>query len=207
MIVSAVILAAGLSQRMGSVNKLGLEVSGKCVVRHCVDVLLQSKLQDVHVVYGFEHRDLRAMLDGADVQFHFNPDYREGQMTSVHVGLSNVGVDTDAVMVCLADQVLLGSDDVNQLIAAFEASDQRHILVPTVDGARGNPLIIPRHLVDQIARGKKNLGCKNLLSNQPTLMLAYPMSNDHCTVDIDTPEDYLRVRARFESQRHDVAES
>ncbi len=196
--VCAIVLAAGLSQRMGQANKLALQLGGKSLLRNCVEVLLASHVQRVDVITGHQPECVAQLLDGLAVQLHFNPDYSEGQMTSVHRGLALARPRAKAVMVCLADQVLLSSADVNALIAAFAASDQQRILVPTFAGVRGNPLIIPRHLVAQIVQGERNLGCKNLLQRQPELMLAWPMSNDHAVVDIDTPEDYHRVRARVE---------
>lgn len=194
--VSGVVLAAGLSQRMGSINKLGLEINGKPLLRHCVEVYLQSKLRSLYIVVGHEAELIRGMLKGVAVTFIDNPHFLEGQMSSVHTGLTAVEPDAQAVMICLSDQALLNVQDINHLIDSYDKSTQDRILIPTYRGQRGNPIIIPQSHVQGIKQGNRNLGCKRFIKNNPQLTLTCAMPNTHVIVDIDTPEDYKNVIER-----------
>jgi molybdenum cofactor cytidylyltransferase len=195
--IGAILLASGLSRRMGEINKMTLTVGGKPMLRHMAETLVESNLASIHAVIGFEEAFARSALSGLDVTLVENPHYEEGQMTSVHAGLRSVQGKLDAVMVCLADQALLTSTDINQLLAQYEQGDQQRILVPTWQGQRGNPIIIPADQVNNIVSGQRNLGCKRLIEKKPELTQAYEMPNDHVVFDVDCTEDYQQLIKRL----------
>lgn len=197
--VSAVLLAAGESRRMGEVNKLGLKVKGTPLLRRTAETLLASKLQEIVVVLGHEAEKANAILEGLPLKFFYNKDYRDGQMTSVYQGLSSLSKICDGVMICLSDQPLLQTDDVNVLIDAFGQLDHGcshgSVLVPTYEGKRGNPIILDYQHRQQILNGERNLGCKKLIEKNPELVSSFEMSNNHVVVDLDTPEEYAALSA------------
>lgn len=195
--VSAVVLAAGFSRRMGETNKLTLDVQGEPMLRHTVQILLSSQLRHIQVIVGHDAEQVLPLIEGLDVQVIPNPYFIEGQMTSVHLGLQSIPASAEAVMICLADQVLLTPQDINYLIDQFSESERDRILIPTFEGQRGNPIILPRLHVEGIVSNERNLGCRRLVEKYPELTLPCPMSNDHAVVDIDTPEDYQRVQQRL----------
>jgi molybdenum cofactor cytidylyltransferase len=119
-----------------------------------------------------------------------NTHYREGQMTSVHRGMRALTEPCEGVMVCLSDQPLLETDDIETLIRAFREDCPRSVLVPTYQGRRGNPIVLSHRHRESILSGNRSLGCKRLIEKNPDLVWAFPMANDHCVVDLDTPEDY-----------------
>lgn len=188
--VSAVLLAAGESRRMGEVNKLELLVDGIPMLRRTAEKLLASNLREIVVVLGHEAEKTRALLEGLPLTFVVNDCYREGQMTSVYKGLLSLSDVEDGVMVCLSDQPLLQTEDVNLLISAFEKRSHGSILVPTFDGQRGNPIIFDYQHRQGILSGERNLGCKKLIEKNPTEVSVYEMPNDHVVYDLDTPQQY-----------------
>jgi molybdenum cofactor cytidylyltransferase len=125
-----------------------------------------------------------------------NPDYRDGQMSSVHRGLAALSRPCDGVMICLVDLPFLTAQDVNVLIEAY----LRHrggIIVPTYEGRRGNPIVIAYAHREQILGGGRNLGCKRLIERHPELVTTVPMDTDHVVFDLDTPDDYARLQRRL----------
>jgi molybdenum cofactor cytidylyltransferase len=195
--VAGVLLAAGESRRMGAVNKLSLEVGGLPLVRRTALTLLGSALTEVVAVVGHGAETARALLDGLPLRVVENPHYREGQMTSVHCGLEALREPCDGVMICLCDQPLLESADIDILIGAFLNDCPRSVLVPTYEGQRGNPVVLSHRHRETILAGGRNLGCRRLIDKNPELVWALPMATDHCVVDLDTPEDYQRLKARL----------
>lgn len=198
--VSAVVLAAGESRRMGDRNKLLLTVAGEPLLRRTVRTLLASSLQEIVVVLGHQADSVRPLLDGLDVSVVLNEHYTEGQMTSVHAGLAALSDPGDGVMVCLGDQPLLTVEDVADLIRAFRQRTGGSILVPLHQGKRGNPVILATVHCDEILRGNRNLGCRKLIEKNPDLVTTVDMATDHVIVDLDTPDDHLLVERRLQEQ-------
>jgi molybdenum cofactor cytidylyltransferase len=201
-VISAIVLAAGESRRMGTDNKLLLPVGGVPLLRHTVDTLLNCPLQEIVVVLGHESERLQAALNGLAVRCTVNPHYQEGQMTSVHAGLAALSARCDGVMVCLGDQVLLTPADLIRLADAFSDIGERTILVPTYRQQRGNPVVFSYAHRDAILAGGRNLGCRKLIDANPDLVATLEMNTDHVVVDLDTPEDYRAVLARLGGPSH-----
>jgi molybdenum cofactor cytidylyltransferase len=99
----------------------------------------------------------------------------------------------EGVMICLTDQPLLETEDLDTLIRAFIQECPKSVLVPTYEGRRGNPIVIAHHHREAILAGDRNLGCKRLIEKNPELVWPCPMDNDHCVFDLDTPDDYARL--------------
>lgn len=193
--VSAVLLAAGESRRMGEVNKLELLVDGIPLLRRTAETLLASKLQEIVVVLGHQADKAGAILEGLQLNFVYNEGYLDGQMTSVYQGLLSLSQPCDGVMVCLSDQPLLQAEDVNVLIDAFGNRSHGSVLVPTYRGKRGNPIVLDYQHREDILSGERNLGCKKLIEKNPELVCSFEMTNNHVVVDLDTPEEYAALTA------------
>ena len=194
--VSAVLLAAGESRRMGELNKLLLAVDGETLLSHTVKTLLASRLGEVVVVLGHQADAAQVLLHDFALRTVVNDDYREGQMSSVHCGLAALTRPCDGVMICLIDQPLLTARDIDALIEAFERRNPS-ILVPTYQGRRGNPIILAYAHRAEILAGGRNLGCKRLIERNPEWVTTLEMDNDHVVFDLDTIEDYARLQARL----------
>jgi molybdenum cofactor cytidylyltransferase len=203
--VSAVVLAAGMSTRMGR-NKLLLTFRGKPLVVHAMDTLLASMVGEVIVVLGHESEKLWDRLehnaDPASIQARRsrlrlvkNPDYREGLSTSVRTGVEAVSHQAEAIMICLADQPLLEPVDVDQIIAAFAAAkaENKMIVVPFFKGERGNPVILDASLRDSILGIVGDVGCKGVIKRYPEKVYAIEMANDHVVRDVDDAQAYERL--------------
>jgi molybdenum cofactor cytidylyltransferase len=194
--VSAILLAAGESRRMGDRNKLELMVYGLPLVRRTAHTLLASRLVEVVVVLGHESDRIRHLLEGLSLAFVENAYYREGQMTSVHAGLAALSRPCDGFMVCLADQPLLEAGDVDGLIRAFDERSRGSVLVPTFEGRRGNPVILACAHRETILASNRRLGCRRFIDENPELVETVEWQNDHVVFDLDTPEDYRELVRR-----------
>jgi molybdenum cofactor cytidylyltransferase len=196
--ISAVLLAAGQSTRMGAENKLLLPFRGHTVVEHMVGVLLASRLDEVVVVLGHEAERVRPLLAGRPVRLVENAEYREGMGSSLKAGLREVSPQAEAVMVCLTDQPLLEAADVDRLIDAYRialawdtTALPRDIVVPFHQGRRGNPILFSaRYREEVLATRGPVAGCRGIVQRYPEAILAVEMETDHVVRDLDTPEDY-----------------
>src|ERR1051325_895717 len=101
--ISAILLAAGESKRMGDFKQL-LLLDGKTFVARCVDHLLAAGVEEIYVVTGHREAEVRRALAHYDVHFVFNANYREGMSSSIQCGVAALGEKTSAILIALADQ-------------------------------------------------------------------------------------------------------
>lgn len=205
--ISAVVLAAGESLRMGAQNKLRLSVEGEPLLRKTMRTLLASRLTEIVVVLGHEAEQSRELLTELPVTVVVNEHYQQGQMSSVHAGMKALSADCDGIMVCLSDQPLLESADINALIEAFAQRSHGSVLVPTYQGQRGNPIVMAYQHRQAILSGDRNLGCKRLIEKNPQLVCSVEMDNEHFVFDVDTPEDYAELVRRTIDSNKTIAAS
>lgn len=188
--ICAVVLAAGLSSRMG-VQKLLLPFGGKTVIGHIVDQILASSIDEVYVVVGHEPERISAELSGRAVSVVHNPDYKSGMLSSVRSGLQNLPEKCRAVMVVLGDQPSITTELVDQMIKSFTATE-KNILVPLYEGKRGHPLLFSSLYRDEILTHYDNIGLRGLLHNHPEQVFELTVSTASVLCDMDYPEDYQR---------------
>ena len=185
---SAILVAAGLSSRMGAVNKLLLPVNGQPMVRHSAKLYLDLGIS-VCVVLGFEADKVGAALDGLDVACVHNRIFETGQQSSVRAGLDHIQLPKAGLFIALADQPFLQGQDIADMCDAFLQSAQDKIFLPDFNGQRGNPILFPGPLVSQIRAQGRVPGCRKFIADHPELVRAFPAPNPHFTTDIDTLQD------------------
>ncbi|HEV3251229.1 MAG TPA: nucleotidyltransferase family protein, partial [Puia sp.] len=107
--LSAIVLAAGLSKRMGKANKLLLPYKGKTVIEIVVENILTAGLGEVIVVTGHEEEKLRNALKNLAVDFVHNPRYLTGMTSSIQEGIRPA--KGKGYMICLSDMLLISADE------------------------------------------------------------------------------------------------
>jgi molybdenum cofactor cytidylyltransferase len=202
---SAVLLAAGSSSRMEGDFKQLLPLptpdGEQQVVRITASNLLAAGPAEVVVVTGHRGREVMAVLHDLPVTFAPNPRHSEGQMTSVMAGLAALTAPCSAVMICLADMVLIQPDDYLELTQIFAQSPRDAILIPFHNNKRGNPVTFAASRVPEVLAGTLNPGCRQLIEDHPADVVRYDFSHDRFYTDMDTRQDYESIRTRLESTR------
>ncbi len=186
--VAALLLAAGLSARMGARNKLLIEIGGEPLVRRVARAYLGAGVT-LYAVVGHEAPLVRAALDGLPVTFIENPRYAEGQSSSLYAGLRAMHANHDAVLVALADQAALEAEDIAGLVRAFVSGDRTRALVPFHGGKRGNPVLMPREMAARLVAEPGEPSGREFFAAHPALAKPYDAPNGHFVIDIDMPED------------------
>lgn len=188
---TAVILAAGMSRRMGQANKLLLPIAGEPMISHSLKAYLAC-CDEVVVVTGFAACDIRAALANTSVRLVHNPDFAKGQKTSVVAGLRAVG-HAKHVLVGLGDQPWLKPQHVTSLVQAHLAADQDKISIPFDGEKRGNPIAIPGALIDVLLADPHAPGCCNFTRTRPECVNKVQLTQSAYYRDVDTPEAYASL--------------
>ena len=193
--ISAIILAAGESRRMGVQNKLLLQIDSEVLIRKFVKSVSNSLVDAVLVVVGFEAEKIKAVLHDQAVKFVDNPSYEEGMTTSIQSGVKASSNESTGLMICLADMPFAETSDFNILIQAFNdyrRTESSLIIIPVFQGKRGNPVLFSEVFRDKILTHKGE-GCREIVRQFPHFVKEVSMENDNLLRDIDTPEDYMFV--------------
>jgi molybdenum cofactor cytidylyltransferase len=189
--VSAIVLAAGASRRMGR-QKLLLPIGGRPLLARVVDAVVASRVGETIVVVGWESEDLAAILSGKPVRIVPNPDWAEGQSHSLRVGLAAVTRDAGAALFCAADQPWLTTDLINTIIDRWRATGAS-IVVPTIGSRRGGPVLFSREWFPELAALRGDSGGRQVLAGHRGDVEVVPVGDPRLLQDIDTEEDYLRA--------------
>ena len=191
--LAALILAAGQSRRMGTLNKLLIGIDGKPMVRHVVDAVLASTARPLVAVVGHERDKVEAALAGTDVNFVFNPDYAQGLSTSLKRGVAALPEEIDGAVVALGDMPRVTGAEINRLIGAFNPVEGRAICVPTRRGKRGNPVLLARRFFAELSAVSGDVGARELIAAHPELVAEIEMESDAVLTDIDTPQALAKL--------------
>jgi molybdenum cofactor cytidylyltransferase len=196
--IAALVLAAGRSTRMGAVNKLIAEIGGKPLVRIAAEQALASRADPVIVVTGHEREKVEAALKDLPVRLAHNPDFAEGLGTSLKAGIAAVPDNADGVIVCLGDMPQVNSVLIDQLLAAFDPEKGALVVVPSIDGRRGNPVVWSRRFFSDLMQIQGDVGARHLIGNYAEAVVEVPVAGGAALVDVDTPESLKAVKAEIE---------
>ena len=196
--IAAVVLAAGRSTRMGAVNKLTAEIGGKPLVRIATEQALASHAAPVIVVTGHEREKVEAALSGLPVQIVFNADYAEGLGSSLKTGIAAVPKEADGAIVCLGDMPQVDAALIDQLVNAFDPERGALVIVPSIGGLRGNPVLWSRRFFPALMGISGDIGARNLIASYAEAVVEVPVTGAAALTDVDTPESFSAVKAEIE---------
>jgi molybdenum cofactor cytidylyltransferase len=193
--IAAVVLAGGLSSRMGS-NKLLSDLNGQALIKHTIDRLSKAAIDEIVIVTGHEADQVRAALKNHKLRFVHNADYAQGLSTSVKAGIA-AAQEFDAAFVCLGDMPLIEASDLNRMIAAFNAAEGRTLVAPVLGRKLGNPVLWGQeHFVGLMAL-TGDRGARSLIESHRDQIVEIAVSHDGILLDADTPEALAEIKAKL----------
>ncbi|MDX1534762.1 MAG: NTP transferase domain-containing protein, partial [Thermoplasmata archaeon] len=196
LLISAIILAAGTSSRMGR-PKPTLDVGGRLLLERVLNAVQASGAEEIVVVLGSDaDRVLQEVpLDGVNVVI--NERYSEGMSTSIRAGVRALPRGADSSFIVLGDQPLLRPETLEAMGAAWDAS-KAPILIPTFQGVRGNPVLLDRSVFSDLDRLTGDRGCRSLFGSYEDEIVEVAVTDPGVLLDIDTQEQLERVLKELE---------
>jgi molybdenum cofactor cytidylyltransferase len=190
-VIACVVLAAGLARRMGR-RKLLLEIDGKPLIRWSVEGVL-GYVQDALVVTGPDASGIDRALAGLSVRFVTNPHPEDGQGTSIATGIRSLLPGTRAALIALGDQPRLPPGVVPALLEAF-GRRAPEVVAPLYRDVQGTPVLFGASVFGELGDLAGDTGAKSVVRRDPARVVLVPFDLP-MPVDVDTAEDYARVRA------------
>jgi molybdenum cofactor cytidylyltransferase len=190
--ISAVLLAAGESARMGSPKPL-LPWGDATLIEYELAQLKASKVEKVVVVLGHRAESVRRRIRDSDALLVTNADYREGRAGSVRAGVQALAPDTKAVLILAVDQPR-PAHLIERLVTAHRQGGGL-VTVPSYQGRRGHPPIFDGSLIPELAAVREEtLGLREVMRRHAEEVREVPFDSPLVLLDINSPEDYERAR-------------
>lgn len=187
--IGGVVLAAGPGERYEGPYKLLEDVDGTPMVRRAVSAMLDSEVDEVVVVVGHESDAVREAIEDLDVETVVNDAYRDGQSTSLHLGVELARErDWEATVFGLGDMPFITSEAIDLVVQAY-AEEHASIVAAGYEGKRGNPTIFDEAFYDDLLEVTGDTGGRPVLMSNSNVGV---VETDEPGVlrDIDTREDY-----------------
>ena len=189
--VSGILLAAGLSTRMGEPKQL-LPFGESTIVETVVDNMLGAKFDEVIVVVGHRAEEIQTQLGTRPIKTVFNPDYRDGMLTSAQAGIQILEAN-DAFALMLVDQPFITSVLIDQVVDAYQQTE-KGIALPSYNYKRGHPVIFDqKYASDILALTSESGGVRTLFKKYSDDIHYVTVDSDSVLRDIDDREDYERA--------------
>ena len=189
--ISALILAAGTSTRMGQ-PKMLLPWGKLTVIEHVVTTFINAGVAQILIVTGGAHEQVEKALERYPVQKTFNRKYAAGEMlSSIQCGLRELPPGIQATLIGLGDQPQVQEESIRSIYGAYEKSNAR-LIVPSFHRKRGHPWLVTRPLWNEILALKPPQTPRDFLNNHADEI--YYVNQETATIlaDLDTPEDYQK---------------
>lgn len=192
--LSAIILAAGMSTRMGSENKLLLKHKDTTLLNETILQLSHTNgIDEIIIVLGHEAELVRQYIQNKHIKTVVNEMYQTGQTSSIQTGVLATSDRAAAYMICLGDMPFIQTEDYEAVIHFWNQSDKGSIIRPWVDDKPGHPVIFDATYKNNILSETYADGCRSVISSNKKNYIKFESTNRHYLVDIDTPEDKVKL--------------
>ena len=161
--VSAVVLAAGMSRRMGTPKQL-LRIGGETILERTLKNVRASAVAEIVLVLGFAAESVEKEISTERVKIVHNQEYQQGMGTSLRAGLAAVDAGASAALIVLADQPFVRPETLNRLIACHQESKPQ-IIIPMYKGFRGNPVLLDRSVFPEVKALTGDVGCRAIFGD------------------------------------------
>jgi molybdenum cofactor cytidylyltransferase len=195
--VTAVILAAGESKRMGQPKQL-LPWGDTTVQAQTIRNAKVATIHDIFVVSGHQAEQIEAIATAEGVDAIRNTQYATGEMlsslqTAVQHLLRRPPLFPRAILVILADQPMVTPETLNQLLTAYWRGEG-DLIAPVYQGQRGNPVLIDGRYFAELLHLEPGDAPRTLLQRHTAELVLLPVETDAVVQDLDTWEAFERLR-------------
>ena len=187
---AAIVLAAGKSTRMGRCKQL-LPLGESTVIAHCLTALVAGGVDELVVVVSETGHEVSEAVRDYPVRIAVNYAPEGDMSSSVRAGRDSLTKEVSGVIVHLCDYPLVSAHTINRMIIEHRNSPDS-IIIPCHQKRRGHPLLFPRAILDEL---QNNQILRDLVHRDPDRILYIDVEDPGVLLDMDTPEDYRRIRS------------
>ncbi len=195
--ISAIVLAAGMSRRMGR-PKLLLPLGDELAIQRVMRTVTGSTVDETIVVVGHRRAEMEDALKQFPARVVYNPDYAQGEMlSSIQTGLRAASPQVTAALIVLGDQPGISTAVIDRIVTALRAHGDQ-ICLPTYGGQRGHPIGLPRRFWPEVLALGWDASLRDVIRRHREDIMEVAVPDEAVLIDMDTPEDYERALGRLE---------
>tara|TARA_B100000579_G_C22400308_1_gene651498 strand:+ start:43 stop:633 length:591 start_codon:yes stop_codon:yes gene_type:complete len=188
--ISAIILAAGLSKRMMLGNKLLLEKNNIPIIKTTLEKIKASKVQEIIIVLGKDSELILNKIKSPELIVSINQNFNDGISTSIKKGIKKINSSSHGVMICLGDMPLIKTSTYNKIINSFYNNNKKNIIPCFNKNRKGNPVLFARSYFKKLMEIKGDEGAKKLILNNPNDFIKISIPDKGILEDIDNEKQY-----------------
>ena len=186
--ISAILLAAGKSKRMGKKNKLVKEIKGKPLIKHALENILSSSVDELIIVLGYQEKIIRSVIEkNSKIKIVYNKDFDSGMASSIKTGLQHISKKNNFFFICLADMPLVNTKIYDDLI---KNKKKNEIIIPTFNGLQGNPILFSKTMKNKLMAINGDAGAKKILEMFKEKIFNLETNDKSVVQDFDTEENF-----------------
>jgi molybdenum cofactor cytidylyltransferase len=189
--ISAILLAAGQSHRMGGDNKLIKKYNKKYLINHILDVLIKSKIKKTIVVLGFQSSKVKKIIvKDKKISFVYNKNYKFGMASSIKTGLKRISKKNVGFLIIHADMPKISKKIINKIYEAIKSKD-KEIFVPTYKRKLGNPVGFKYSMLKSLKKITGDRGAKKIIKRNKKKLYLIRVNSKSIFNNLNTPRDFL----------------
>ena len=186
--ISAILLAAGKSNRMNGENKLTKKIKDIPLINHSIKNILASSIHELIIVLGYQKEIVEKLVDkNKKIKCVFNKDFESGIASSIKTGLNHLSKKTEYFFICLGDMPLINHNIYNQLILSKKNNE---IIVPFYKKKQGNPVLFSISMKEKIMKIDGDIGAKKILKLNENKIFKLNTSDQSITVNFNTKSSF-----------------
>jgi len=187
--ISAILLAAGESQRMNGENKLAKKINGIPLIKHSVKNILESSIDELIIVLGHQDKIIKNIINkNKKIKFIFNDRYKSGMASSIKTGLKNLSSKTQYFFICMGDMPMVNKKTYNQIILK---SKNKEIVVPAYKNQQGNPVLFSISMKKKIMDIEGDIGAKKIIEKNKDKVLIFKINDQGIVKNYNTLESFI----------------
>ena len=197
--LAILLLAAGEGSRLGGYPKALLKKDGDSLLKYFVQSIQTLEPLETLIVTGFYSDQIEAEIKlikqfvASPITWVKNLQPELGQASSVRLGLESLRSDYDVLTIALCDQPSIASTEIEALLGQFnQRAANQEIILPMVNGQRGNPVLFSRRVINQIL-SIPGMVCRPYMNEHPELVKSFTTDNKAYLMDVDTQSDIQKL--------------
>jgi molybdenum cofactor cytidylyltransferase len=190
-VLSAVILAAGESKRMGGYTKALLPVDGGTFLERTIELMHHGEIGEIFIILGPEAEEVKKSVQPGGVRFFINKEWKSGQLSSLRIGVRHLSSESEGMIFTPVDHPLVQKSTYDSLIS-FWLDHRERIVVPVYRGRKGHPALFPRGIYGMLLSAELPGGARDILYREKESVSYVEVADFGVVQDIDTVEDYRR---------------
>jgi CTP:molybdopterin cytidylyltransferase MocA len=196
--LAILLLAAGEGSRLGGHPKALLKKDGRTLLRSFMTCAQEIAPVELVIVTGFYAKAIEAEIESCPIlnlpiQVVRNSNPQVGQASSVRLGLEALTSEYDVLLVALSDQPSIGPSEIRMLLEQFDHRDtDEEIVLPQVNGQRGNPVLFSKKVVEDILL-IPGMVCRPYMDQHPDKVKIFETDSTAFILDVDTEADIQKL--------------